>query len=362
MTYPNDFFEIDFLDVETASSGDAIAIRVGQGGIQTISVVDGGYTDTGEKLVEHINEYYGAPAHIDHVVLTHPDGDHAAGLKTLLENFPVQRLWMNRPWLYADQLIANYPTYNSVDALKGRLKKKYPHVAELETIANEKGVQISEPLQGAQIGHFSVMAPSIELFLQLVLADDDKAEEEAETASSRFDNFLAELAKVAKGMIAAVWGDENLPEKETSPRNEMSVVQFAEIGGKRILLTGDAGARALTEFVEYAPTKGLVLPGINKFQVPHHGSRRNVSSDLLDRILGTKLATQADSVGQFTAIVSAAKMDSHHPKKAVVRAMIHRGGSVISTESGNKCTGWNMPDREGWSAAITLDYPSEQEE
>lgn len=36
-----DFFEIDFLGVETKKSGDAIAIRYEQEGNRTIHVVDG---------------------------------------------------------------------------------------------------------------------------------------------------------------------------------------------------------------------------------------------------------------------------------------------------------------------------------
>lgn len=361
MTSSN-FFEIDFLDVETASSGDAIVLRVVQNDVQTVTVVDGGFTDTGPKIIEHINAYYGAVSHIDNVVLSHPDGDHAAGLKYVLENFTVERLWMNRPWVYSAQLINSYPTYNSVDALTARLRKKYPHVAELEKIAIEKGVLIEEAMQGAQIGHFRVLAPSFDRFFNLVLADDDKAEEEAETASSRFDKILSEIAKTAKSLIASVWGAENLPERETSRRNEMSVVQHALIDGRSVMLTGDAGIEALKEAVSVAPLYGISLPGVDHFQVPHHGSRRNVSSDVLDALLGPKYPSQALAPNAFTAIVSAARMDEHHPKKAVIRAMIHRGGSVISTETGNKCTGNNMPPRDGWSTSPTLEYPLEQEE
>ena len=39
----NDFFEIDFLDVEAAKSGDAITIRYCKNGVQSIHVVDGGF-------------------------------------------------------------------------------------------------------------------------------------------------------------------------------------------------------------------------------------------------------------------------------------------------------------------------------
>lgn len=70
----------------------------------------------------------------------------------------------------------------------------------------------------------------------------------------------------------------------------MSVVQYANLHGHRILLTGDAGRAGLAEAADYAPFAGLALPGIDRFQVPHHGSRRNVSTEILDRWLGAQLA------------------------------------------------------------------------
>lgn len=362
MANPNDFFELDFLDVEAKSSGDAIAIRVGLNGVETVSVVDGGYSECGDKIVEHIKKHYDNPTSINHVVLTHPDGDHAAGLKKVLETFTVQRLWMNRPWEYVEELLPYYPTYNDPARLRSRLKKKYPHVRDLEEIAEERGILIEAPLQGAVIGHFIVVAPSRGRLIDLIIRDDDKAEEDAETASETLAKswFFEALSKVAK-FVSAAWGVENLPDKDTSPRNEMSVIQFANIGENRILLTGDAGREGLGEFIEYAPLIGVSLPGIDRFQVPHHGSRRNVSSEVLDLILGKKNAQPSGTTG-FSAIISAAAEDEDHPKKAVVRAMIHRGGKVITTQGADLCSKWNTPSRDGWTSATPVEYPTEQEE
>lgn len=117
-----DFYEIDFLEVGGARSGDAIAARFEINGEQYIHVVDGGYQATGKELADHIRAYYGKSAYIDHVVVTHPDGDHAGGLRTILEEFAIGRLWMIRPWLYAEELIDNFTNYSSVDNLRSRLR------------------------------------------------------------------------------------------------------------------------------------------------------------------------------------------------------------------------------------------------
>src|SRR5258706_15314493 len=104
-----DFYEIDYLAVETDKSGDAIALRYSANNATYVHVIDGGYLDTGDQLVEHIKRYYGT-THIDHVVLTHPDQDHANGLRKVLESLTVGTLWINRPWLYAEELLPRFET------------------------------------------------------------------------------------------------------------------------------------------------------------------------------------------------------------------------------------------------------------
>lgn len=360
-----DYFEIDFLDVETDKSGDAIAIRYSVGGITEIHVVDGGFVDTGAKLRDHIKKYYDNPTFIDRVVVTHPDGDHANGLRTILEEFEVGELWMLRPWEYATELLPRFERFTTVAGLQARLKEIYSNLYELEKIAFQKDIPIYEPFQGATIGVFTVLSPSRARYLDLIV-ESEKTPESAE-AEKRVGQGLAEaLGKVvikAVNFVRAAWGAEVFSPEETSAENEMSVVQYAQIAGEKILLTGDTGRAGLTEAANYAPLAGLALPGIDRLQVPHHGSRRNVSSETLDRWLGHKLASKpADGSGTFTAIISSAKADKDHPRKAVVRACIHRGGRVFTTEGMSLRTQKNAPQREGWSAMTALTYPDDQEE
>jgi hypothetical protein len=95
---------------------------------------------------------------------------------------------------------------------------------------------------------------------------------------------------------------------------------------------------------------------------PHHGSRRNVSTGLLDRWLGQRLPSQL-TTGQetFSSYISSAKEDEAHPRKAVVRALVHRGAGVFATEGVDLRTSFNAPPRAGWTSAKPLKYPQEQE-
>ncbi|MGY2844250.1 beta-lactamase superfamily II metal-dependent hydrolase [Bradyrhizobium sp. USDA 4509] len=354
-----DFFEIDFLDVEAKDSGDAICLRYELADETYIHVVDGGYQKTGQSVVDHINKYYGNPSFIDNVVCTHNDGDHAGGLQSVLESFDVGALWMLRPWMYAQELLPRFPTYTDVDRLRSRLRSAYSNLATLEDIATRRGIPIYEPFQGALIGAFHVMAPTPARFKDLVV-ESNKTPEGAEGGLlAKATSFIADAARQATALVRAAWGDEYFPGSDTSAENEMSVVQYALLNGERIMLTGDTGRAGLREVIDYAPYIGLALPGIDRFQVPHHGGRHNVTTQLLDELLGPRLPASGQP-STFTAIISSAAADPDHPRKSVVRAMIHRGGKVLTTEGQGKRTHKGAPNR-GWSAAIPVAYPEDQE-
>ena len=299
----SDFFEIDFLDVECNKSGDAIAIRSSLGNVIRIHVTDGGFQDTEDKVVENIKKFYNQPSFIDSIIVSHPDGDHAGGLRKVIEEFEIGELWMLRPWLYVDELIDRFSRFTSTENLAKRLKDIYPNISALEELAEENAIPIREPFQGAAIGDFKVMAPTKARYLDLVV-ESDKTPESVKEPEQTTANYLRTLMEKAIVLVKAAWGQESFSSEETSAENEMSVVQYANLCGSKILLTADAGRSALSEAAEYAPYIGLTLPGINQFQVPHHGSRRNVSTEILDRWLGKRLSSKPEEGKEtFTAIV-----------------------------------------------------------
>ncbi len=160
----------------------------------------------------------------------------------------------------------------------------------------------------------------------------------------------------------AAWGEANLKgdSEGTSADNETSIVQFADVCGTKVLLTGDAGVRSLTKAHQAAFQMGIVTGPLDWFQEPHHGSRRNLSSDVLDKWLGPRLDNQVKSPASW-AIVSANQNDQEHPKKAIVRALIHRGRSVFQTSGTLNVRSKGAPDR-GWTSALPLKYPPDQED
>ena len=234
----------------------------------------------------------------------------------------------------------------------------FPNTADLERIANEQGVTVNDAFQGSWVGHFLILAPSRNRYIDLIVESEKTPEAER---AARIAQTLVSRAVALVRSVAALWGQENLKGASdgTSSENETSVVQFSQLCGRKVLLTGDAGVGALNEACDYAIARGVTLPGLDWFDVPHHGSRRNLSSDVLDRWLGPKLGSEAnDAVGW--AIVSANGKDTDHPRKAVVRALIHRGHRVYQTK-GTLHVHKDGPGRQ-WTAATRLQYPADMEE
>ena len=351
-------FEIDFLPVgENSRSGDAICLRYGhpQTGLK-IHVVDGGYKDTAETIVNHINTYYGAPNRIDNIILTHSDGDHAGGLVDVLQTYEIGALWMHRPWLYAPSVIGNFHGNWTVPGLVQHFRDEFPTLVELETVAKRKGIPIYEPFQGAKIGEFLVLAPSKSRYLSLLPQFDKAPDTFTETA---FD-WLGQVVKKAVSFVKETWTGETLSDdpEPTSAVNESSVVQAAKINGKLIVLTGDVGPGGLTEAADFLATLGEYRPYF--FQVPHHGSRRNVTPTTLNRWLGPPVGNSDSTRG--VAYCSAAKEDDDHPRKKVLNAFRRRGYPVYVTKGKTHSSRHILPSRYGWVESIPEPFAVEVEE
>jgi hypothetical protein len=324
-------YEIDFLRAGDGN-GDAIVIRWGdtKDSAFYINVIDGGFTDSGDQLIEHISNHYSARANIANVVLTHADNDHACGLIKLLEHqdFKIHTLWMNRPWDYVDYVLDKFHGAYTREGLVKKMREMHPYLVQMEEIAARRGIAIRAPLQGADIGFFKVLAPSRDRYISLIPDLDKTPQSYAEAASLGKilgDALRGVIEKVKERLDYETLGD-NPP--ATSASNESSVVQMAVLDDRRILLTGDVGPDGLNEAAAYAENTNLnIQPTI--VQIPHHGSRRNVTPAVLNRWLG---AYPGQSRG--FAVASVGKEQADFPRRKVSNAFIRRGYPVYATHRG----------------------------
>lgn len=359
-------YEIDFLPVGTGTRcGDAIAIRYGSASNYKVIVYDGGTKESGQALVNHIKTHYGT-TRVDYVVNSHPDGDHASGLSVVLEQLEVGELWMHQPWNYSD-VIRNYFKDGRItsNSLGERLKNKMSAAYALEQLAEEKGIPVYEPFRGADIGGFFVLSPEQDWYVHNLITEFSKSPEQKmaeDLAAQSIMKSMAALARKAVSWVAEHWGSELLHEDvETSAENESSVVLYGVVDGRGILLTGDAGVQALTAAADFTESRGVFLSENLKFvQMPHHGSRNNVSPTVLERILGPTKASN-DGLSTKTAFVSTAKESTTHPRKSVTNAFIRRGADVSDTKGKPICSRHNFPARPGWVNLIPMQFSGEVE-
>lgn len=344
-------YEIDFIPVgEGEKNGDAIAIRITENGETKIYVIDGGTKASGEALVRHIRYYY-ETNRVDYLISTHPDMDHISGLKVVLEELEVGELWMHKPWDHASRIIKDILDRRVTPrSLSERIKESVRLATDVEKIAKEKKVKVCEPFQGAKIGsYFYVLSPSKEWYIEL-LKNFDKMPPTKSTPMPECQAFASSTDDTAY----EDWYNETLKEDgETSVRNESSTVLLGILpDGYGVLLTGDAGIQALTKAYEYALSREYNLQQCQFIQMPHHGSRRNVSPDLLDILLGPIL--DEGSPATKISFVNTSKGAPDHPKKSVVNAFIRRGVEVITTKGNTICYRSGYPPRDGWGPVQSL--------
>lgn len=352
-------FEIDFLPVGK-SNADAILLRYGNPlSGYTIQLIDGAYTETADTIIKHINAWYdGAP--IDHMVLSHADDDHATGLVEILKRHHVLNLWMNRPWLYAQEVIDKFHPNYTVQGLTSKMRELHPYLVEMEKIADEKGIPIREAFQGTQIGSFWVMAPTRERYLKLI-PELVKTPQSFADAAKTLGQFITEVAKSAVVWIKETWGNETLGDDlSTSASNETSLVQWASIDNKAILLTADVGPQGLSEAADYAALSGVLAPPYF-VQVPHHGSRHNVSRTTLNRWLGDPLPEGSAKRGAAFCSVGDGDGAAKYPRKVVSNAFLRRGYPVHVTKGVGKRHQYQMLARNGWSASEAIPFSADVE-
>lgn len=355
-------FEIDFLCVgrDSSRSGDAIACRYVDGkGAQGVVVVDGGTQRSGAELVAHIKNHYGT-TYVDHVVNTHPDQDHASGLSVVLQGLDVGQLWMHQPWNHSQDVLDFFHDGRMTDeSLARRIGDALKAAKKLEELAQERRIPIVEPFQGAFIGPFEVLHPSKEAYQLLV----PRFPTTPQSTLERLAETTRRLAKSAKAGIFSVfetWDRETLTsDAETSATNESSVTMYGLLAGRGVFLTGDAGIEALTASADYAEARGISLPDAHAVQIPHHGSRNNVTPEILDRILGPRVLEGTAAKSSF---VCAAKTSDTHPRRVVTNAFKRRGREVFAAKGTSYRHHYNMPARDGWSRGSPLPFYRQVEE
>jgi len=338
-------YEIDYIPVgDGERGGDAIALRfgnlVGPRDEQIVVVLDGGFKESGEQLIRHIKDFY-RTEYINLVISTHPDADHASGLSVVLEKMSIRQLAIHRPWEHAADIKGFFKNGKITSSgLENKLEKALQNASDLEALATKKNIPIIEPFQGITgfNGAVQILGPSEEYY-EALLANFRSTPEPKKSLS-----VFAPIQKAAEEVVRRIrdyWHIDILDDDDdtTSAENNTSTIILFNIDGHKLLFTGDAGKTALLKALVYADGLGISLTGMNFFDVPHHGSKRNLNSNILKRMNAS------------TAFISAPSESDKHPAKKVTNALKKHGSKVYVNRNDILCHRYNAPDR-GWGMAI----------
>lgn len=313
-----------------------------------VILIDGGNKGDGEKVINHLDRYvlpYTDTFAPDLVICTHHDKDHIGGLIDVVNHYGnnIGEIWINNPAEYMGFL--NYQLLEE-SFRKKSLAKQYQVILESLTdlddfisIVDKKKIIRMPALAGRNKfdGVISVLGPSEKFYKSLLPGMtnlEDYVSKEADWAyKSIFGEPLINEALEISSPCPIV--DE---ENTTSATNNSSVILEINRNGDRYLFTGDAGVQAF----EDVETR-VSLEDIYWLDVPHHGSRRNLSSRLIDAMSPKVCYISANG-------------SIKHPRRALVNCLKRHGAKVYSThKTGNMWHHRGMfPGRDDYSSAMEV--------
>jgi beta-lactamase superfamily II metal-dependent hydrolase len=357
-------YEIDFLPVgDESKGGDAICFRYWDAVTpQFVGIIDGGTADAGERLVTHVQQFYGTKK-VDVVINTHPHADHTSGLSVVLEKLDVRLLMMHKPWDHAVALKNFFHDGRiTTTSIEDRVRDALQHAHDLEALATRKRIPIAEPFAGGHCPspYIQFLSPTLKYYQELVL--EFTATPKAKTFESIYESMMKGMQKVAQ-WAKENWNSESLvdPVEGTNAENNSSAVTLLSFGEDRFLFTADAGVPALELSCAVANHFAIPLAAFKLVQIPHHGSKRNVGPTVLNKLIG---APVAEGTKKFSAYVSVPKKgEPKHPSKRVANAFTRRGGKVIETKGTIKYLHSNgTPLRPGWVTVEPMPLHTDVEE
>lgn len=290
---------------------DAIVVQLTKGYLKTTLLVDGGKDENhASQIISFFEKIKDKP---DTIICTHLDQDHIGGLPNILKEYKsnIQSIWTHLPERH-------YPG----SSFKKVLMEKASVNEELQVIL--ASVQ--------DLDDFIEMARQLGLDKKIVEPFSDSNDQQLLTmcalwginilgpSSSFYDSLVPDILKEYDSRILECGVYKTYVDPCTQigqdgydrPTNESSLI-FQVTTDKKYLFTGDAGLRAFGQLKNQ-------LARVYWLKVPHHGSKKNLNSDLIEKLNPAK------------CFISAVGVNGHPDENLLACLKIHNVASV-------KCTG-----------------------
>jgi beta-lactamase superfamily II metal-dependent hydrolase len=295
-----DVFSLEALE---AKHGDALILHCGPKDAPRCIVIDGGprgvFAGSLQPRLEELRN--GGELEIDLLMVSHLDDDHINGVLQFAEHvsdladqnksrYRVRELWHNS---FDDVIGSAHPaTVASMMAAVAAAKDLPASVAPAAAIAasvpqgrqlRQLAAKLKWKVNGGAASKDKLMGagrkvelstiPGLEL---LVTGPNPKRIGEL---NEKWDEVVKEKGWAAKPSAAEIAAF-----LDRSVYNLSSIVVLATMGGKRMLLTGDARGDDILDGLKSSGVWDREPYAVDLLKVPHHGSQRNVTQEFFEKV------------------------------------------------------------------------------
>lgn len=298
-----------------ADIGDAFIVEIVEGERTFTMVVDGGP----KASLLTVKRAFESLEHIDLMVLTHYDSDHIKGILEYLTTRPEQVARIDKFWLNCPHIPVRLGTKASASEMK-QLRNFFESIDSEDSPIDWRDNVVQGVIYDSPNGlvHLDVITPT----------EDAKRLNEA-----YYDKELGKR-KASCQIAKRVQEDFNTELKvlaDSDPRGNYQVVNNSSISflmtintdeKHRILMLGDVMSDDVYNYLskDYNKDKKLVLDAL---KVPHHGSRFNLTSQLLEIIDCSKYLIS--TAGGIEVADDKTPTYNHPDRTTIAKILLHEG-------------------------------------
>lgn len=283
------------IEMLPARHGDCIFIEYGNAKKTSRMLIDAGPAPTYLNLRERILAIPEGKRHFELFVITHIDADHIEGAVRLLQDDKLKvtygDIWFNG-WKHLkrkQKAVLGGPLgeYLTSTILKKGLPWNEAFGGESIVVPDEGPLPVVELNGGMKL---TLLSPSWEQLEKLrskwqkeveaagLVPGKAKMAQEKLATVKRLQPVLGEVAVNVQKLGGTPF------KQDTAPANGSSIAFLAECEGAKAIFSGDAYPNVMAASLRRLLKKPTDKLELDVFKIPHHGSRSNISPELLDMV------------------------------------------------------------------------------
>ena len=284
------------IEMLPAGHGDALWIEYGETDNPHRILIDGGprLKVTRQRIRELIEERVvprpDGMQDFELMVVTHIDADHITGMLRLMEERDIpldpRDLWFNGYHHLPTDVLGAKQAENLTTAIKRRDLRWNADFAEAAVVVPDEGDLPQIELPGGMC--LTLLSPTNDELRALRPVWEKEVKKAGMVPGFGLEEAEKERPADVLGPGEAIDPDELAEvefEEDPSEANGASIALLAEFDGKSMLLTGDAHSGVLERGIRrLLAQRDEETLQVGLFKVSHHGSRHNLSRDLVDLV------------------------------------------------------------------------------